>query len=138
MEKINTAESALKIGISNELTKEVTKDNTASAMGSGLLDVFATPAMAALMEETCLKSVQPYLEEGSGTVGTGLTITHVSATPIGMQVRCVSKLVEVDGRKLVFDIQAFDDAGLIGQGMHERFIIQNDKFFQKAQNKVRK
>lgn len=126
----------LTVGISNEVFKEVTKENTAAALGSGLLDVFATPAMIALMEETCMKSVQPEMEEGCGTVGTGMTISHVSATPVGMKVHCVSKLVEVDGRKLVFDVQAFDEAGLIGQGMHERFIIENDKFFRKAQKKL--
>ncbi len=126
----------LTVGISNEMAREVTKENTAAALGSGMLEVFATPAMIALMEETCMKSVQPHLEEGCGTVGTGLSVHHVSATPVGMHVRCVSKLVEVDGRKLVFDIQAFDDAGLIGQGMHERFIFNNEKFFQKTQKKL--
>lgn len=88
------------------------------------------------MEETCMKSVQAELDEGYGTVGTGLTIHHVSATPVGMTVRCASKLVEVDGRKLVFDVQAFDEAGLIGQGTHERFIIESEKFFAKAKKKL--
>ncbi len=126
----------LTVGISNEITKTVTKETTAAALGSGMLEVYATPAMVALMEETCMKSVQEELEAGSGTVGTGLTIHHTSATPVGMSVRCVSKLVEVDGRKLIFDVQAFDQAGLIGQGTHERFIIENDKFFQKANKKL--
>lgn len=126
----------LTVGISNEMTRDVTNENTAASLGSGLLDVFATPAMVALMEETCMKSVQAELDEGCGTVGTGLTIQHVSATPVGMKVRCASKLVEVDGRKLVFDVQAFDDAGLIGQGTHERFIIESDKFFAKAKKKL--
>lgn len=126
----------LTVGISNEITKAVTKETTAAALGSGLLEVYATPAMVALMEETCMRSVQEELEEGCGTVGTGLTIHHISATPVGMKVRCASKLVEVDGRKLVFDVQAFDEAGLIGQGTHERFIIENEKFFQKACKKL--
>ncbi len=126
----------LTVGLSNEIITEVTKENTAVAQKSGTLEVFATPAMVALMEETCYKSVEQDMEEGWGTVGTGLTIGHVSATPIGMHVRCVSKLVEIDGRKLVFDVQAFDEKGLIGQGMHERFMIQNDKFFSKAQQKL--
>lgn len=127
----------LTVGISKELDRNVTKETTAAALGSGMLEVYATPAMIALMEETCMKSVQEELDEGCGTVGTGLTIHHVSATPVGMNVRCVSKLVEVDGRKLVFDVQAFDDAGLIGQGTHERFIIENEKFFKKAENKLK-
>ncbi len=126
----------LTVGISHEMTRNVTDENTAASLGSGLLDVFATPAMVALMEETCMKSVQAELDEGCGTVGTGLTIHHVSATPVGMTVRCASKLVEVDGRKLVFDVQAFDEAGLIGQGTHERFIIESEKFFAKAKKKL--
>ncbi|MCI8889951.1 MAG: thioesterase family protein [Eubacterium sp.] len=126
----------LTVGISHEMTRNVTDENTAASLGSGLLDVFATPAMVALMEETCMKSVQAELDEGYGTVGTGLTIHHVSATPVGMTVRCASKLVEVDGRKLVFDVQAFDEAGLIGQGTHERFIIESEKFFAKAKKKL--
>lgn len=126
----------LTVGISNEIEKEVTKENTALALGSGMLEVFATPAMIAMMEEACMKSVQPELEEGSGTVGTGLNIGHLSATPVGMKVRCISKLVEVDGRKLAFDVQVFDEAGLVGQGTHERFIIQNEKFLKKAQKKL--
>ena len=126
----------LTVGISNEITKTVTKETTAAVLGSGLLEVYATPAMVALMEETCMRSVQAELEEGCGTVGPGLTIHHISATPVGMKVRCASKLVEVDGRKLVFDVQAFDEAGLIGQGTHERFIIENEKFFQKACKKL--
>lgn len=128
----------LTVGISNELVKEVTNENTAAAVGSGMLEVFATPAMIALMEETCMKSVQAELEEGCGTVGTGLNINHVSATPVGLNVHCISKLVEVDGRKLVFDVQVFDESGLIGQGTHERFIIENEKFFKKAQRKLEK
>ncbi len=126
----------LTVGISHEMTRNVTDENTAASLGSGLLDVFATPAMVALMEETCMKSVQAELDEGYGTVGTGLTIHHVSATPVGMTVRCARKLVEVDGRKLVFDVQAFDEAGLIGQGTHERFIIESEKFFAKAKKKL--
>lgn len=126
----------LTVGISYEIEREVTKENTALAVGSGMLEVFATPAMTAMMEEACMKSVQGEMEEGWGTVGTGLNIGHLSATPVGMKVRCVSKLVEVDGRKLVFDVQAFDESGLVGQGTHERFMIQNDKFFAKAQKKL--
>ena len=83
-----------------------------------------------------MNSVQAELDEGCGTVGTGLNIHHVSATPVGMKVRCVSKLVEVDGRKLVFDVQAFDEVGLIGKGTHERFIIENEKFLNRAKKKL--
>ncbi|WP_330679727.1 thioesterase family protein, partial [Emergencia timonensis] len=77
-----------------------------------------------------------HLEEGSGTVGTQLNVSHLSATPLGMTVRCESELTEVDGRKLVFKVAAYDDAGLIGEGTHERFIVKNEKFQAKADSKA--
>ena len=121
-----------------ESTMMVTEDKTAKAMGSGDLPVLATPAMIALMEKTACESVAPYLEEGSGTVGTELNVKHVAATPIGMQVTCETELVEVDGRRLVFHVKASDEAGLIGEGTHERFIINNEKFQSKANGKLNK
>lgn len=119
-------------GIKGKIETIVTESNTAKAMGSGALDVFATPSMIALMEETAWKSVEKYLDEGSGTVGTLLQITHDAPTPLGMKVWCESELVEIDGRRLIFSITAFDEAGKIGQGRHERFIINNEKFQAKA------
>lgn len=116
----------------------VEEHNTAKFMGSGLLPVFATPAMAALMEKTASESVLPCLEEGCGTVGTALNIKHIAATPEGMKVRCESELLQVDGRKLVFSVHAYDDAGLIGEGTHERFIIKNESFLAKAQSRGKK
>jgi len=104
-------------------------------MGSGQLPVFATPAMIALIEKTAWQSAAPYLEEGQGTVGTRLDIAHVAPTPIGMKVRCETVLTEMDGRKLVFTVQVFDEKGLIGEGKHERFIINNEKFLSKAEAK---
>lgn len=125
----------LKAGIKGTDTVEVVYENTAAAVGSGMLEVFATPMMIALMEKTACNSVAPYLEEGSGTVGTELNVKHVAATPIGMTVTCESELVEVNGRRLVFKVTARDEVGLIGEGMHERFIINNEKFQAKANNK---
>ena len=116
----------------------VTNENSAVTMGSGELEVFATPAMIALMEKTAWKSVAPYLDEGQGTVGISLNVEHSSATPVGMKVRCESELVEVDGRKLTFDVKAFDEAGYIGGGKHERFIVMNKKFQCKALDKAKK
>ena len=113
----------------------MTAENTAKAMGSGTLDVFATPAMIALMEETSWRSVAPFLEEGEGTVGTELAVKHVSATPVGMKVRCESRLQEVDGRRLVFQVSAYDEAGLIGEGTHQRAIVDKARFEAKAQAK---
>ena len=125
----------LEAGIKGRQEVMVTDENSAAAVGSGLLPVFATPAMVALMEKTAWMSVAPYLNDGEGTVGTKLEIAHNAATPVGMQVWCESELVEVDGRRLVFKVEAFDAKGSIGGGTHERFIIKNEKFLAKAQSK---
>lgn len=113
----------------------VNESNTAKAMGSGTLCVFATPAMTALMEKTAWKSVAPFLEEGMGSVGTLLKVKHMAPTPLGMKVTCVSELIEVDGRRLVFEVKAMDECGVIGEGEHERFIVANEKFQAKADGK---
>ncbi len=115
----------------------VTQENTAKAMGSGELDVYATPAMIALMEETAYKSVASELEEGSGSVGILMNVKHVAASPVGMKITCQSELESVEGRKLTFKVEAYDEAGLIGEGTHERFIIVNNKFQEKADKKLR-
>ena len=128
----------LTIGIKGREEVMVTEENTAKAMGSGTLDVFATPAMTALMEMTAWKSVAPFLENGDGTVGTLLQITHDAPTPLGMKVFCESELVEVDGRRLVFHVAAFDEKGKIGEGRHERFVINNERFAAKAEKKREK
>lgn len=125
----------LETGIKGTKTVTVNGANTAKTMGSGTLDVFATPALIALMEETCWRSVADQLEDGCGTVGTLLEIRHTAPTPIGMDVTCESELVEVDGRRLVFTVQAHDAKGLVGEGRHERFVIQNEKFQAKANAK---
>ncbi|MGC2874096.1 thioesterase family protein [Ihubacter sp. rT4E-8] len=128
----------LEVGVKGRQEIVVTEENTAKTLGSGLLDVFATPAMIALMEGTAWKSVADQLAEGEGTVGTHLDVAHLSATPLGMRVYCESELVEVDGRKLVFKVAAYDEAGLIGEGLHERFIVKNEKFQAKAEAKAKK
>ena len=124
----------LKEGITGHQETIVTVENTAKTMKSGTLDVFATPAMIALMEQTAYESVAGELEEGYGTVGTMLNVKHVSATPLGM-VTCESTLTKIDGRALTFEVKAFDERGLIGEGIHERFLVQNEKFQAKANNK---
>ena len=128
----------LTTGIKGKQELVVTKENTAEAMGSGTLEVFATPAMIALMEKTAYESVAPELEEGSGTVGTALKVKHVAASPVGMKITCESELVKVDGRALTFSVKAYDEKGLIGEGEHERFIIYNEKFQAKADAKLEK
>ena len=121
-------------------TKEITVTNelTAKTMKSGALDLFSTPAMIALMEEVAYKSVAPELEEGCGTVGTMMNIKHVAATPVGMKVTCETELVKVDGRALTFSVKAYDECGLIGEGEHERFIVDDVKFQSKANGKLNK
>ena len=113
----------------------VVPENTASAVGSGLVPVFATPYMIALMENSAVNAVNDHLEEGQGTVGTKLDVSHDAATPIGMKVWAESTLKEVDGKRLVFDVVAYDEAGPIGKGSHERFIINVEKFMAKCEAK---
>ena len=125
----------LREGIMGSSETVVDENNIALTMGSGELEVFATPAMVALMEEAAAESVKPYIDEGSTTVGTALEIAHISATPIGVSVRCESELCHVDGRKLVFNVTAYDNAGIIGKGRHERFIVEKERFMKKAESK---
>lgn len=125
----------LTVGIKGTQSVTVSNENTAAAMGSGTLAVFATPAMIALMEKTAYVSVQNELDEGCGSVGTLLNVKHLAATPVGMTVTCESELVEIDNRRLVFTVKAYDEKGLIGEGTHERFIVQNEKFLAKTNAK---
>lgn len=126
----------LEVGLKGVQTLTVTPEVSAKVMGSGALDVFATPAMIMLMEKTAWSSVQPELEEGCGTVGTRLEIDHLAASPIGMEIRCESVLTAVEGRKLTFKVECYDSKGLVGQGSHERFIVQNEKFQARANSKL--
>lgn len=125
----------METGIKNVIELTVTHDKTAAAVGSGTLEVFATPAMIALIEETAWKSVTPYLGKGQATVGTRLDISHIAPTPLGMAVRCETELSEVDGRCLKFKANVYDEKGLIGTGVHERFIVDAEKFQAKANGK---
>ncbi len=119
-------------GIKGRQSVVVADENTAITMGSGTLEVFATPAMIALMEKTASESIADALDEGSTSVGTLINVAHVSATPKGAEVYCESELTEVDGRRLVFSVKAYDNAGLIGEGTHERFIIFAEKFMART------
>ena len=122
-------------GLKGEATAAVSPANTARAMGSGTLEVFATPAMAALMEQAACTSLLPFLAPGQSSVGTGLTLSHLSATPVGLTVRAESEVTQVDGRTVTFQVAAYDQAGLIGQCTHQRVIIQEDRFLAKAERK---
>lgn len=125
----------LTTGIKNKTELYVTDKNTAKAVGSGTLEVYATPQMVNLMETCACFSVEPYMEPGKTTVGIGLSISHVSATPIGLKVWCESELIAIDGRKLTFRVSAYDECGPIGEGTHERFIVDTQKFMAKVQAK---
>ncbi|MBS6247950.1 MAG: thioesterase family protein, partial [Eggerthella sp.] len=108
------------------------------ALGSGTVEVFATPAMINLIEYTCARSVEDELDPGQTTVGTNLNISHDAPTPIGMEVSCKSELVKVDGRALSFEVEVVDEQGIVGRGAHDRFIVDKERFQSKANAKLNK
>ena len=118
-------------GLCHSETLVVEHKDTAAVYGSGSLEVFATPAMIALMEKTCLESVNAKIGEGNTTVGIAVNIKHLKASPIGSLIRCDSKLVDVDRKRLVFEVQCFEGETLIGEGVHERFVVDSEKFMAK-------
>lgn len=123
------------LGLKGIAKETVSAENTAAKVGSGSLPVFATPIMVALMEKAACQALEGHLDEGSTTVGTMLNIEHVAATPVGMAVTAESTVTAVDGRKVCFDVAAYDEAGLIGKGKHERFIVNAEKFTAKTNAK---
>lgn len=125
----------IKPGLTGEVREKVTENNTARAYGSGGVNVYATPAMIGLMENAALSAVDPLLPEGQATVGIAVSVRHLAATPVGMQVTAKAYLKEVDGRRLVFKVEAFDEKEKIGEGEHERFVINLEKFLDKAMRK---
>ncbi len=126
----------LETGIKGRKAVKVTQENTAAAMGSGTLPVFATPAMIALIEATALESVATSLADGQSTVGTHLDIAHSAPSPIGAEAVCETELVEVDRRRLVFRVVVKDGTGEIGSGIHERFVVDDAKFMSKASSRI--
>lgn len=120
------------IGTKNEVTVEVTEEITAAKMKSGSLQVLATPYMVALMEQAASELCDKFVDEGISTVGTALNISHLAPTCVGGKVKAVATLTAFDGRKATFDVEAYDDAGLIGKGTHERFTIKIESFMKKA------
>ncbi|NCB52361.1 MAG: hypothetical protein EOM54_10865 [Clostridia bacterium] len=125
----------IEIGLKGSAEKVVTHELTAAAVGSGAQEVFATPAMISMMEMASLSSLIPYLAPGQSSVGTRVNVSHLSATPIGMKVRAESEIIEIDRKRIVFSVKAYDEAGLIGEGTHERFIIDIEKFMAKNAEK---
>lgn len=128
---------SLHVGMTYRMEKTVTRDQLASSVGSGALDVFGTPFLILLMEEACFYCVRDQVEEGQSTVGIKLDVSHDSPTPLGAKVYCDCELEEIDGRRLVFSVEAFDEFGSIGKGSHERFIVDNDRFLKKVKEKIK-
>ena len=128
--------SAIIPGLTGEKSVAVTMENTAVAMGSGTMRVFATPAMIALIEGCCAESVEGLLDEGITSVGTQVNIDHLSASPLGAGIVCKSRLTAFDGRRLDFEVEVYDNAGLIGKGTHTRFTVKADSFLKKANAKL--
>lgn len=128
----------IETGIKGTAVVLAEEKNSAAAMGSGSLRVFATPAMAALMEKAACNCLSEYLENDETTVGTELNIRHTSATPIGMNVRAEAVLTAVSGREFTFEIRAYDESGEIGVGEHKRFLVIGEKFVSKTYGKLNK
>ena len=126
------------IGLKGRAEALVTEQNTAAAVGSGSLPVFATPMMVALMEAAAVNALAGCLEEGQSSVGTHMDVSHDAATPLGMTVWAEAELTAVEGRALTFTVSAFDEAGPIGKGIHTRFLIQEERFMTKANRKAGK
>jgi predicted thioesterase len=129
--EIDTA--MLKPGLKGRIDLVVDDKNTAKSLGSGALPVFGTPFLVAMMEAASIRAVEKFIPEGCSTVGTAIDIKHSAASPVGIKVWFESELVEVDRRALRFKVQGFDEKGLIGEGSHERFIIEVNKFMAKAE-----
>lgn len=125
-------EFPLNIGTEGLGEMVVGKTDTAIHYGSGLIEVFATPAMIALMEKTAQLSIQDQLPDGFVTVGTEIKVTHSKASPLGAQIKCHTKLIEASGKKLQFLISAYDGQGIIGEGTHQRYIVNSKAFMERV------
>lgn len=121
----------MEIGLKHESTTVVSAANTAATLGSGDMDVFATPAMVALMENAAMLAVKDHLPEGSATVGTQISTSHLKASPLGATITASAELTAVDGRRLTFAVKAWDEKGIIGEGSHTRFVVDRERFLSK-------
>ena len=124
------------VGMKGEVTALVEREDTAAEVGSGSLLVYATPCMIALMEGAACEAIGEALPEGQSSVGIELNIKHISATPVGLEVRAEAEVTEVDGKIISFDIKAYDEAGLIGEGTHKRALINAQKFLDRTYSKL--
>lgn len=124
-------EFKVKEGLSAVIETVVSENDTASKLGSGLLEVFATPAMIALMENTSKSAVDLHLPCGYTTVGIAVNIKHLKATAVGKKIKCEACLESVEGKKLQFKVYAWDEKGKIGEGTHTRYIVNSQEFMNK-------
>ena len=124
------------VGMKGEVGTLVEREDTAQEVGSGSLLVYATPCMVALMEGAACEAIEAALDDTKTTVGTELNIQHLSATPVGLEVRAEATVTAVDGKVITFEVKAFDEAGEIGKGTHKRVIVPTQKFLEKAYNKL--
>ncbi len=124
---------AITVGATGAQSLTVAAEHTAAHWGSGSLYVLSTPHMVALMEGAAVSAVDSLLPDGYRTVGTHLDVRHLAATPMGQQVTARAELIEIDGRRLVFRVEAADRAGTIGEGTHERFIVEVERFLARAE-----
>lgn len=126
----------IKVGLKNTVKEQVWPKNTAKVMGSGCMEVYATPAMTCLMEKAAAEALEPFMEEGWTTVGISINVQHTAATPVGLAAWAEAEVTAVDGRKISFKVRAFDDKEEIGSGTHERFAVMSEKFMAKAAAKL--
>ncbi len=124
------------IGLTGEASVMADSSNSAKTMGSGALEVFATPSMIALMEKAATNALKELMPADSSSVGTMINVKHSAATPMGVKVTAKAVLTEVDGKRLVFTVEAFDEKDKIGEGRHERFIINIERFMAKTNGKI--
>ena len=126
----------ISVGMKGEASTLVEREDTAAEVGSGSLLVYATPCMAALMEGAACVAIAEALDENQTTVGTELSIQHLSATPVGLEVRAEAEVTAVEGKVITFEIHAYDEAGEIGKGLHKRALVNSQRFLEKAYNKL--
>ena len=125
----------IQIGLAAERSETVVESLLATRLGSGSLEVYATPAMIALIESAAVAAIEPLLPEGQSSVGIALDVKHLAATPLGQQVRARAEVIGVEGRKVTFKVQAWDERELIGEGTHTRFVIDVARFLQRVRSK---
>ena len=124
------------IGMKGEVSTLVEREDTALEVGSGSLLVYATPCMVALMEGAACETIQDALPEGKTSVGISLDISHLAATPVGLEVRAEAEVTAVEGNTISFRLAAYDEAGLIGEGSHKRAIVSTQRFLDKVYSKL--